>query len=430
MLTNLSLMPHNSLIVIKDIVKKINYIDLMINLLKEFQRSLNYFENNKLNQFDAQVGETLCQIRAYKIYSLRVYSSPAFFSSLRELKNNLDSTIGRLELEANQYQQFLKMHKSERPEYIRTPITLIDLFSNLGCLISIPEDAIYIFVSYFLCQYHIVDSDNIPVTIDYKKIATHLSLSRSYSKKLGHFYQKLLSEQSCHFVFELLDQLPGKNELQRILPQLHLKSDEGRMVLPCYCVTEIIVLHMIKKSANLLLIVDVVIENSRERVTYYLKGSRDTNNFELTHHMNSKEPCVVMYGSHLTNNLLFKETLQAELLSFGIKETILSNNASHPQYSGETLKAFQYDPFQVLMAEKGNLLSQFDIFLIKKLSTELLKQKQAAEEMGCTANNQSLFLLKHVFCDIVNNYTEYSVPESPSVITNTAMNMDLVSEAI
>lgn len=425
-------MPHNSLIVIKDIVQKISYIDLMTNLLNEFQRSLNYFESNDLYQFDAQVGETLCQIRAYKIYSLRVYSSPAFLNSLRELKNNLDRTIGRLELEAIQYQQFLKMHKRERPEYIRNPITLMDLFSNLGCIISIPEDAIYIFLSYFLCQYHIVDSDNIPVTIDYKKIATHLGLSRSYSKKLGHFYQKLLSEQSCHFVFELLDQLPGKNELKRILPHLHKKSDEGRMVLPCYCVTEIIVLHMIEKNANLLLIVDVIIGHSRERISYYFKGSRDTNNFKLTqqHSMNGNEPCIVMYGSHLTKNSLFKETLQADFLSFGIKEIILSNNASHPQYSGETLRAFQYDPFQALIAENGTLLSQFDIFLIKKLSTELLKRKQAAEEMGCTANNQSLFLLKHIFCDIVNKHTEYSAPEIPSIIANTVMKMDFVSEAI
>ena len=418
MLTNLSLLPHDNLITIKDIVQRINYIALMKNLLEEFQDALNCFQKNELYKFDAQVGETLCQIRAYKIYSLQENSFPLFFDELKELKIILDKTIQQLALHAQEYQALLKLHKSQRPDYIRTPITLIDFFSDLGCIIPIQENALYIFISYFLCRYHIVDADKIPTSIDYTEIAKNLNLSRSYSKKLGHFYQKSLSEFSCKFIFQLLTELSGKHDLKHILPQLHRQSDEGRMVLPCYCVTEIIVLHMIDTSANLVLLVDVKNEDENERMAFCLNGSKDINNFKLMplDETNDNKPCVVMYGECVTTNVFFKETFQSELISLGLKHIILSNNAAHPQYSGETLKHFKDDPFRALIDEEPNELSQVDILLIENLSNELSQMKQLAEEIGCTIKNQGLFLLKHIYCNQINAYIEHYLPGMPLAI--------------
>ena len=409
MLTNLSLLPHDSQISIKDIVQRITYITLMQNLLGEFQLALHCFQNNELNKFDAQVGETLCQIRAYKIYSLKEHSFPEFFYELTDLQINLDKTIKKLELHAKEYQALLKLHKSQRPDYLRASITLRDFFSDLGCVIPIHENALYIFISYFLCRFHIVDTDNIPTSINYSKIAELLNLSRSYSKKLGHFYQKSLSEFSCKYIFQLLSELSGKHDLKHVLPQLYRQSDEGRMVLPCYCVTEIIVLHMINTSANLVLLVDIKNEEGKERMAFCFKGSKDINNFELSPlaEANDNKPCVVMYGECVTTNVFFKEILQCELMALGIRQIILSNNAAHPQYSGETLKHFKDDPFRTLLDEEQNELPQADIPLIENLSNELKQMKKLAENIGCTINNQGLFLLKHIYCHQINAYKEY-----------------------
>ena len=410
--TNISLLPHDSTVIIKDITQKIVYIDLMKNLLKQFQQAIVFFEKKNLSQFDAQVGETLCQIRAYKVYYLTAYSPQSFLTTLFEVKKNVTQAITRLNTEAQNYQHFLKMHKSQRPDNIRASMTLTAFFLSLECAFSIPEDAFFIFISYFLCQYHLVDNDNIPTAINYSSIAMDMSLSRSYSKKLGHFYQKKLSELSCNFMFELLTELPGKEDLKSILPLFHRQSDEGRMVLPCYPVTEIIVLHMIENKANLMLLMDIETEHNKKRISLLLKGSKSLNNFKLGSQQNdAEEPCIVMYGSSVTHNIGINE-----ILSVGIKEIILSNNAAHPQYSGVILSAFRDNPFKALMDECREQISPLNIEVVTSLSLHLIRMKKLAEKIGCTVNNQSLFLLKHIFCNTINAYNAHDALDQLSAI--------------
>ena len=45
MLNNMSILPHDDSIIVKDITKKTRYIQLMKKLLKEFQQALFFFEN-------------------------------------------------------------------------------------------------------------------------------------------------------------------------------------------------------------------------------------------------------------------------------------------------------------------------------------------------------------------------------------------------
>lgn len=46
-----------------------NITELMHSLFQQLNRVLSYFENYELAQFDAQVGETLCQILYLATYS-------------------------------------------------------------------------------------------------------------------------------------------------------------------------------------------------------------------------------------------------------------------------------------------------------------------------------------------------------------------------
>ena len=138
------------------------------------------------------------------------------------------------------------------------------------------------------------------MAIDFSELSSELFISRSFAKKIGHFYQKKLSELSCDFIFQLTKELPDSHELESILPLLHHQSDEGRMVLPCYCVTEIIVLHMIENQAHLILLVDVAANNTRQQSALFLKGSKQQKNFELiSEEQQNDQPCMVMYGSSM-----------------------------------------------------------------------------------------------------------------------------------
>lgn len=402
--TNLALLPYEPNIIIKDIVQKINTIELMKLLLEKLKLALFYFENRELYWFDAQVGETLCQVRAYKIYYLSSYSDPKFLETIDKLKIDVSHGIKKLSFQLEQYQHFLKLHKSQRPEFVRAPITLADFFRELECIIPLFDDALFLFISHFLCHFHLVDNENIPMAIDFSAISKELSISHNFAKKIGHFYQKKLSEYSCEFIFQLIKELPCSHELATVLHLLHQQSDEGRMVLPCYCVTEIIVLHMIENKAILILLIDIISENKRTRSTLFLRGSKQQQNFELINEeQKEKHPCMVMYGSSVQTYLI--ESTIEKLISIGIKEIILSNNASHPQYSGITLSCYRDNPYATLITKQGNSLSTREMTIAQQRSSLLIHMKQVAAKIGCTSNNPTLFLLKHIFCNTVNAYS-------------------------
>lgn len=403
--TNLALLPYEPNIVIKDITQKISTIKFMGQLLKQLQLALSCFEKNELYRFDAQVGETLCQIRAYKIYYLSSRSTPQFLETIRTLKRDVSHGIKKLSKQAEEYQSLLKVHKSQRPESVRAPITLTDFFSELDCIIPLSEDVLFLFLSHFLCHFHLVDDDNIPMAIDFSELSSELFISRSFAKKIGHFYQKRLSELSCDFIFQLTKELPDSHELESILPLLHHQSDEGRMVLPCYCVTEIIVLHMIENQAHLILLVDVAANNTRQQSALFLKGSKQQKNFELiSEEQQNDQPCMVMYGSSMPpSDYLIEHTLE-KIISMGIKEVILSNNAAHPQYSGVTLSSYRDNPYTTLISEQRESLSIPEITIVQQRASLLIQMKQLADKTGCTSNNPTLFLLKHIFCNTVNAY--------------------------
>ncbi|MBA2651035.1 MAG: hypothetical protein H0U73_02000 [Tatlockia sp.] len=421
MLNNLSLLPHDHSIIVKDITQKLRYIQLMKALLKELQQALFFFENQEFSYFDAQVGETLCQIRAYKIYSLSV-QLPSLKTLLLPLKKTIFHVMNTLDTYETKYQLFLKQPKKERPDYSSTPTSLIDFFLAMECVLSLPEETLFIFLSYFLCKYKIVNHDAIPIGINFQTIAETLNLSSGYSKKLAQFYQKMLSELSCHFIFKLLNELPEKDHLKQILPWLHRRSDEGRMVLPCYSVTEIIIFHMIKKETPVVLLVDIQDKYHNERIAFGFQGYKSSQNFEPRSHFNKKvaTPCVVLYGTCWVKDLFFKDEFINQLLTIGMKEVVLYNNSSHPQYSGSTLSLFKVDPFDALIKEQQDNLSLIEIEIAQNLSYQLAKKQTLAEQTGCTTTNQSLFFLKHIFCNTTQAYANYYLPDAISFKEETS----------
>lgn len=427
--TNLALLPYKSNIIIKDITQKISAIELMKTLLQKFEQALSCFKQHKLHQFDAQVGETLCQIRAYKIYCLATYSAPKFSEYLQGLMIQISDGVKQLSIQEQHYKQLLKIHKNHRPDSVRAPISLADFFSALNCIIPISIDALFLFTSYFLCHYHVLDKDHIPMALDFMMISNELSLSRSLAKKIGHFYQKKLSELSCHFIFQLITELPESQELESILPLLHRESDEGRMVLPCYCVTEIIVLHMIEHQAKLILLIDSIGENERIRTPVLLQGSKKRADFELITKTPPKDwPCMVMYGSHVYEQEISVQDKIEKMRSLGIKKVILSNNAAHPQYSGSTLSTYRYNHYTTLDSEQGHSLSIKELTIVQKRSALLIKMKQLAQKTGCSYENQSLFLLKHIYCHTVHAYKKPALFES--LITTKYIHNELQIDTI
>lgn len=420
-LTNLALLPYAHNIVIKDITQKSALIRLMQRLLEHFQRALDLFSDQELHQFDAQVGDTLCQIRAYKLYCLSAYSKSHMDSLVKELKEGTAQARQQLTLHAMRFEKYLKVHKSQRPEEIKAPQTLIEFFDALDAVFSISEEALFLFLSYFLCHYHVVDSEHIPIAIDNDAISIALELSKTLSKKLGHGYQKKLSELSCVFMFQLLAELPDNTDLKTILPVLQKPSDEGRTVLPCYCVTEIIIRHMMERQAQVLLLIDVVNQEHKERLALLFQGEKHSRLYKRQSSLPQKEtPCLVLYGISRPVQKVDVDALIDRLTFVGIEQLVLSNNAAHPQYSGVALQDYRDNPYETLLNAHNDTLIEAERHIALKRALQINQHKQLAKTLGCTSLDSSLFFLKHIFCSTFESYQELVRVEAttlPSCIT-------------
>lgn len=232
-------------------------------------------------------------------------------------------------------------------------------------------------------------------------------VSPNYAQKLGHCYQKILSGFSYDFVCKLLYELPGELGLKQVFPMLH-QSSEGRMALPCYSVTKIILLHMIHSRANIVLLVNIGLGSYANKIAYYLKRSQNKHGFTRQRVCEKKgvEPGIILHGDCSTNAPFFERKFDA----LGLQQIILANSAAHSQYSGANLKELRDNPFQVIMDNKSNdQLSQDDTNALFHLSAELVRMKQLAENIGCTVRNHKLFLLKHIFCDTVSAHFDPEV---------------------
>lgn len=405
----MNLCPHESNILIKDITQKIDHISLVRVLLGYFNEAIMFFQKRMLSRFDAQVGENLCQIRAYKVYQLS--QSKTFHDKLITTQNNLKRSIKILISNEQDYQHWLKRNKADRPNNIQEPLYLSDFFEKMEVRITFEEDMFFLFLSYFLCKYCIVDEENIPFTMDYQRIQKDLNLSRSFSKRLVHYYQKHLSILSCDFIFKLLSDIKEYAKLNSVLRMLHKKAGEGRMVLPCFLVTKIILQHMIQKEVSILLVCNLKIGLRKELVTYMFQGNKLTNNFELSI-FNSANNILVFYGEHKQPQDGNKEKFLEEILEIGFKEIIFYNNAAHPQFSGQMLLDFRDNPFHQLLREykKGSInLSAAEMELIKELSNTIYNYKHNAIQFGCIKDRPRLFLLKHIFCDTTEHHSNRGI---------------------
>lgn len=412
---NLILLPHEPTIEIQDLAQKIHYLNIMNRLLEHFLLAINDYLNQKLSQFDAQVGDTLCQIRAYKIHYLATLDAEGTCHELIQLKTVMQKALSNSLKYQQECEQYLTTPKNQRPDWVRSSITLKDLFAEIDALIPLSDNALFLVLSHLLCHFHQVDEEQIPMSIDVRRIASQWSLSQGYAKKLAHYFQKMLADASCTFIFELLSELPKLKQLHTLLPLLHRKGDEGRMVLPCYAVTEIIVHHMIQSEARAVMIMKTHTQDAHRTMRFHFQGNPNLNEFIMltSEERQDDTPCMVFYGTAAHHQLPNEQLICAKIQTIGLSHIILTNNAAHPQFSGSALLAFRINPYTALLQEP-NQYSDEEHILAHQLSDKLNNLQDKAHSMGFTQDNSSLFFLKHIYCSTTDVYPLGKKQERPN----------------
>lgn len=376
----LYLLPYSNNFQLTNRQQKRNELLLIQGITKISINALKSFIDGNIIDFDAQVGENLCQIRAYKNIHLADFwlnnldNKNKLIKSIRilnEYKINIDLVIQEWEKsisELKQYDKNLDGHETIE-EFLKRHNIYIKLF----------EDIIYLISCYFLTHYAILD-DNIPVAINFKEISYALTVSKHRAERLTHRYQLIVAKLGCDFIIKIASELPLSALYSKLLPKLHQLSDVDRYVLPCYIVSEIILQHCAKNSVNILFLFNRVNLEQNEMIYFLLNESRYVNLAQL-----DSNYCLVISGTNYTTQPTSKDYLQ----NLNLTELVLANTATHPQYSGSKLSAHRDNPF-------ASLLNSNDIDATF-FSNRITNLKEVADKFGCCKENPSEFLLNHIY---------------------------------
>ena len=377
--------------------------------------ALELFIKGNLVSFDAQVGENLCQIRAYKILTLAkkwLHSNTLRNKFTQEIKL-LQNYKTQLESIIFDWENDIK-HSKAYDKNLDGKENIHDFFVRHQLLIPLSDDFIFIIVCYFLTHFNIRDK-KIPVAINLNYISRELHISKYRSKRLTHKYQQLICTLGCDFIIKIAQDLQEKHSFMSILPDLYQISDEDRAVLPCYTVSEIIFYHSIKERLPILFIAHQltdsgVQQNHRNVIYFLLMSKKDESELSLIPcKESSSQHCMVVSGEvHYKQEAANESPKEYVTRTLGenLLKLILANTASHPQYSGKRLEDLKENPFKLI-------LSEYNSEEKKRHENNLIAMQHFALNSGCSRVNPSLFFLRHIYASTVsdeikqleNNYT-------------------------
>ncbi len=403
-LTILSLLPYMENAQLASKKQKMDDLYLTQKIVNLSIIALQFFLNGHLVAFDAQVGENLCQIRAYRILHLakKWLNNPLMklefqkqIDMFLKYQNQLQSVVAEWEVAIETCKSYNKnLDSSENSS---------SFFARLGLELILNEELAFIIACYFLTHFGIKDN-NIPVAINLKQIAQELTISNYRAKRLSRRYQQLVCKAGCNFIMQIAREMPFDEGYLEILPNLYKISDEERVVLPCHIVSEIIFNHAIIEQIPILLKVN---RFCASRTTHYDtilfnlvgKGEHEAQFMLIPSDPNHTRHCLVVSGEVQDKERNNRETAKHYIYRL-LKETplklILANTAIHPQYSGKRLEAFRNNPFQAALSDSRP-------YNIGTQEKELAFMQNFALEAGCSKQNPTTFFLKHIYANALSN---------------------------
>ena len=356
--------------------------------------ALETFLSGDLVAFDAQVGENLCQIRAYKTLLLA--------------REHLDSDTKKLEF-AQKINQ-IKLHKTKLNKTIcdwenaiykaKSYCKNLDSHESIehflkrhNLYFALDEDLIYFVACHFLSHFSICRDKN-PVAINVDHIKHEFHISKYRAKKLTDRYQILVSKLGSDFIMTIVNELPNKLEYIKILPAVRQIAEEGRVVLPCLMATDILLQHCWLRKISLLMVVNWKNEHNitSDHLYFTLSPSATKWEFSLYNNKSTLHHVMVIRGNKypVDGTAKIQPGYLQKILELGIRKILLANTASHPQYAGSHLLSLRNNPFQ-------NMPLSVSIDDIKPHSILLNDLRKFAFKYGCSKENQSILYMEHVY---------------------------------
>lgn len=379
MKTLLDLLPASPNALLKTPAEKVNFLKVYAYFVELAIESFETFLRGDLQKFDAHVGDTACQIRAYRVLKLYHFSST---------RTRLQSTIVV-------FQRMLEVLKEIIIEVGdkkgNTLYSLMDFLNLLKLEVPLDEDLSFLIAAFFLTQYTFVDDEiRLVGRIEYEKMCQEVKfLTRHASHKLVIKLQRMLTKDSCSFLeaLTLADQkLHAANPL---LTNTLLHDDLGRSIIPTFVSSYIIFKDMLATGGKMRLICKI---DGEKYVSLLFQVDPIAGRFDLTSDGKQDQPCLVIKGEAL------KLHSRAEVIEYieragGVFQLLLANMAIHPQFSGQKFTAYNADFFNFLFSKSSAFLLQDSITWFVELYAKMLSLGKQFFEI----ERGRYFLPRHVY---------------------------------
>lgn len=378
--------------------QKGKFLNLLHSIVSIVRMGLITFQEGHFNKFDAQVGENLCQMRAYYITFLAqkylcLESKKSLFQSKIDLLSDYQKIIEDTIKQWNNKVQCTSKYDKD----LDSIESAKEFMKRKELFIELNEDITYLAACYFLAHFS-TKINGILQSISLTQIAEELFVSKSQAKKIVQKLQNTICKLGFDFICQSLDNLPLLNHYKKLLPDLLKDSGDARLVLPCFAVSEIIFQHALYTQIPIFLSVSRIGDylSSQEVIYCLLIGDHFGNSILADYEEHWSDPCVVIeaevnYGKARSVESA-KEYTKRLLLNNPVRY-LLANTAMHPQYAGLPLQHLADDPYLMI----SNSLDK------KQAEKSFNLMKEFAKDVGCHKNNASTLFMKHAYSSIIKN---------------------------
>ncbi len=423
-ITNLNFLPQSPNALVNDAKFVLRLLNLIHFFAQQTIITIKDFMCRRYYKFDPQVGENLCQIRAYKIFLLSFSDDKELEKDILQKKINEVESIDKAVLwHINEFENL----QSKKDKYKSNQGKLASFLSQKGMIYKLSSSLYFLCISHFLTRFKKIDG--YAVYIDYEKLRDKSGMSKHFSRRIIHNFQVYLAEFSSEFILKLVPEVPKLNELCKFIAELQYYDDDNRMVLPCYYVTKILLGHCLyKRKFTLSIIADRYLNNKLIDFVYLifevtkdgyisLIKKNDIEKFKDRASIIIKGITVYECVDDIESEFDFIKKIE----DVGVLKIILFYMAKHRQYPGKKWIALFEDPFCHLLEEKMNLLYSSktrraemvvqnslikEIEEIRKHRAEIMMMAKMAEKIGCCNENPRLFFIKHIYCDTIQHLIE------------------------
>lgn len=354
----------------------------------------NFYIHKNLCVFDPHVGDTACQIRAYQMILLQSERYKCEQNMVKNKISSLKEILGRLESDFNFYKKLDTTRQTSFDHYT----TLETFIFEKNYHFELTELEMFLIQSFILTKYKTLSKENGPI-INYNLLMEDLDVSKHTARCLVHKYQRDISKYSCDFIFSLSDKLPSPPISKNILEKLKHSDDEGRTVLPCYWVMQIIVAHMKSFLPNLLFIVERMhVEKLVDTLFLPFKVTASKIEIQDADSIVDSDTYFVVRGVSCHKNQSKKHFIE-HVLKLGLEKVLLLNCASHPQYTGKKLEYLNNNPFnsEALAADAHESIS---------LENKFLMDQRKGQNLGFSKDNPLFYFITHMSCDTIGNQVD------------------------